>query len=418
VLPGARPVDSTDVPHDDEPQHLAELRATIEAALSGLLAGRDEHARVAVLGAGNDDLDSGRAYLGRLAEGGYSVPTWPVEHGGMGVGREEAVVVRSVLRQFEAPELYPWMVGLDLIGPTILTHGNDEQQARWLPKIRSGEEIWCQMFSEPDAGSDLAGLKARAVRDGDSWRVTGSKVWTSRAHYSQWGLLLARHDPSVPKHAGITAFALDMSAPGVTVRPLVQSNGDAHFNEVFMDEAVIPDADRIGAPGDGWRVAITCLAFERGALGGGLGVSNDQLQRLGRSIPAGPGGAVARDEWMRRVADFRIIGWTGQRAQAARQAGKGPGPEDSGTKLRANGLIKPLADLGVNLEGPAATVYPAGPDGKGAEPDEWQNLFLVSPSLSIRGGTDEIQRNILGERVLGLPPEPRVDKDKPFSDTV
>jgi alkylation response protein AidB-like acyl-CoA dehydrogenase len=310
---------------------------------------------------------------------------------------------------------------LDLIGPTISVYGNADQQTRWLPRIRSGEDIWCQMFSEPDAGSDLAGLKARAVRDGDGWRVSGSKVWTSRAHYSQWGLLLARHDPSVPKHAGITAFAVDMAAPGVTVRPLVQMNGDAHFNEVFLDDVWIPDSDRIGEPGAGWRVTITCLAFERGALGGGLGVSEDQLRRLGSALPATAG--VARDEWARRLADFKIIQWTGLRAQAARQAGKAPGPEDSGNKLRANALIKPLAALGMSVEGAAATVYGTpSPNGapeheQGAPADEWQSMFLMSPSLSIRGGTDEIQHNILGERVLGLPPEPRVDKDKPFSET-
>jgi alkylation response protein AidB-like acyl-CoA dehydrogenase len=313
--------------------------------------------------------------------------------------------------------MYPFLVGLDLIGPTILVHSTPEQQARWLPRIRSGEDIWCQMFSEPDAGSDLAGLKARARRDGDGWRVSGSKVWTSRAHYSKWGLLLARHDPDVPKHAGITAYGIDMTAPGVTVRPLVQMNGDAHFNEVFLDEVWMPDTDRIGAAGDGWRVAITCLAFERGALGGGLGVSEDQLRRLGAAISGlSAGSAVARDEWARRITSYRIIQWTGLRAQAARQAGKAPGPEDSGTKLRANALIKALAAQGVAVEGPAGGVY-ADSAGGPAEPDEWQSMFLMSPSLSIRGGTDEIQRNILGERVLGLPPEPRVDKDKPFSET-
>ena len=203
-----------------------------------------------------------------------------------------------------------------------------------------------------------------------------------------------------------------MSTPGVTVRPLVQSNGDAHFNEVFMDDAWVPDGDRIGEVGDGWRVAVTCLAFERGALGGGLGVSSEQFERLAAAIPDGPAGAVARDQWARRMADYRIIQWTARRVEASRQAGRMPGPEGSGHKLRANGLIKPLAALAVDVEGAAATVFPRG------ETDEWQSMFLMSPSLSIRGGTDEIQRNILGERALGLPPEPRVDKDKPFSETV
>jgi alkylation response protein AidB-like acyl-CoA dehydrogenase len=402
----------TDSSHGDGQGEDAELKAlrtrTVER-LEPVLKRRDASTRVGVLGAGSDDLESGRTYLDRLAEGGFAAPTWPVEHGGMGLSQPEADAVRSALGEFEAPDMYPFLVGLDLIGPTILVHGDTEQQARWLPRIRSGEDIWCQMFSEPDAGSDLAGLKAQAVRDGDGWRVTGSKVWTSRAHYSQWGLLLARHDTSVPKHRGITAFGLDLSTPGVTVKPLVQMNRDAHFNEVFLDDVWVPDPDRIGAPGDGWRVGLTCLSFERGALGGSLGVKVAQIERLRKLIRDDE--AVRLDQWAARMVDYRIIEMNDRRAQAARQAGRPPGPEDSGSKLRGTAMIKKLADLAMAVEGAAATV---GTD----DPDEWQNLFLVSPSLSIRGGTDEIQRNILGERVLGLPAEPRVDKDKPFSDTV
>jgi alkylation response protein AidB-like acyl-CoA dehydrogenase len=399
-----------DSPHDSG---LAGLRIQTTEALDQLLERRSADSRVGVLGAGSDDLESGRTYLRKLADGGYAVPAWPKEQGGMGLGQAEADTVRAVLTDFEAPDMYPFLVGLDLIGPTILTHGSDEQKARWLPKVRSGDDIWCQMFSEPDAGSDLAGLKARAQRDGDGWRVSGSKVWTSRAHYSSWGLLLARHDTSVAKHKGITAFGLDMSTPGVTVKPLVQMNGDAHFNEVFMDEVWIPDTDRLGGVGEGWRVALTCLTFERGALGGGLGIKVEQLQRLANQIPAGS--AVARDRWAASMTEFEISRWTEMRAQAARRAGRPPGPEDSGSKLRGTAMIKRLAALGLQVEGAAATV---GSGQAGGGDDEWQSLFLMSPSLSIRGGTDEIQRNILGERVLGLPPEPRVDKDKPFSDTV
>ena len=384
------------------------VRSRTIAELDGILERRRPDASVGILGAGSDDLDSGRAYLAKLAKGGYFVPTWPTEHGGMGLSGEEADAVRRALSLFDAPDLYPWLVGIGLVGPTILVHADEEQKARWLPGIRTGEEIWCQMFSEPDAGSDLAGLKAKAVRDGDGWRVTGSKVWTSRAHYSQWGLLLARHDPTVPKHKGITAFGLDMSSPGVTVRPLVQMNRDAHFNEVFMDEVWIPDSDRIGEPGDGWRVALTCLTFERGALGGGLGVNEDQVRRLATLVKDGD--TVARDAWGALMAEYLVIRYTGMRSEAARLAGRPPGPEDSGSKLRGTAMIKRLANLGVQMEGPAATVA--------ADDDEWMSMFLMSPSLSIRGGTDEIQHNILGERVLGLPPEPRVDKDKPFSETI
>jgi acyl-CoA dehydrogenase len=391
------------------PETLDLLRRRTVEALEPTLRRRDSNSRVGVLGAGSDDLESGRSYLAALAEGGWAVPTWPVEYGGMGLGPLEADAVRAGLREFEAPDMYPFLVGLDLIGPTILAHGDDAQKARWLPGIRSGENIWCQMFSEPEAGSDLAALRCRAERDGDGWRITGSKVWTSRAHYAQWGLLLARHDLSQPKHKGITAFGLDMSTAGVTVTPLSQMNGDAHFNQVFLDEAYIPESDRIGAAGEGWRVAITCLSFERGALGGGLGVKRDQLARLAALIPEGD--KVGRDRWAARMTDYRVTQMTAMRAAEARRSGRPPGPEDSGSKLRAAAMIKALASLGLAAEGAAATV---GTD----DPDEWQSMFLVGPSLSIRGGTDEIQRNILGERVLGLPPEPRVDKDRPFSDSV
>lgn len=388
-----------------------DFRALTRAALADLLTARRADHRGTVMGAGSDDFESGRRFLTALAEGGWAVPTWPVEHGGMGLSRGEADIVAQVLDEFETPDMYPFLVGLDLIGPTILAHGDDEQKSRWLPPMRSGDEIWCQMFSEPDAGSDLANLKARGVADGDSWRVSGSKVWTSRAHYSRWGLLLARTDVSVPKHAGITAFGVDLSAPGVSVRPLIQMNGDSHFNEVFLDDVVVPDADRIGSVGEGWRVAITCLSFERGSLSGDLGVTGDEIVALLGAVgdEHGPVSSVHRDRVLRSYTDLRIGQWTALRSQAARAAGRPPGPQDSGAKLTTNRMIKALADRAVAIDGPAATVV-------SEPPAPWQTTFLVSPSLSIRGGTDEIQHNILGERVLGLPPEPRVDKHKPFSE--
>lgn len=390
----------------------AERRNATVAELQQVLNRRRPDAPVSVLGAGSDDLEAGRVYLAKLAPGGYAVPSWPVEHGGMGLPSEEAAAVKEALAEFDAPDLYPWMVGLDLVGPTILAHGNEAQKARWLPGLRSGEEIWCQMFSEPDAGSDLAGLKARAIRDADGggWRVTGSKVWTSRAHYARFGLLLARHDTSVPKHKGITAFGLDLTSPGVTVKPLVQMNRDAHFNEVFLDDVWIPDMDRIDDVGAGWKVGITCLNFERGALGGGLGLTEEQIERLGRMIS--PDDRVRRDRWTRLYCQYRVAQWSAMRSEEARRAGKPPGPEDSMSKLWGTALVKGLADLAMSVEGPGSVA------GELGERDEWQDIFLMSPSLSIRGGTNEIQHNILGERVLGLATEPRMDKDKPFSETV
>jgi alkylation response protein AidB-like acyl-CoA dehydrogenase len=392
----------------DADQHPTDERAEVRAALGRLLTARRAGYHARVMGAGSDDFESGRAFLALLDEGGWAVPTWPEEHGGRGTDKAGAALIAEVLAEFETPDMYPFLVGLDLIGPTILTHGTEEQKRRWLPPLKSGEEIWCQMFSEPDAGSDLANLKTRATHDGDSWRISGQKVWTSRGHYAQRALLLTRTDPSVPKHRGITAFGLDMSAPGVTVRPLVQMNRDSHFTEVFLDDVVVSDADRIGDVGDGWRVAITCLSFERGSLAGDMGVTGEDVLGLAADGPAGPRSPAERERILRAYTTQRVIGLNAARAQAARERGRAPGPEGSGAKLNANRMIKEVASLALELQGPAGTLDEAE--------DRWKTTFLVSPSLSIRGGTDEIQHNIIGERVLGLPPEPRVDKDRPFSE--
>jgi alkylation response protein AidB-like acyl-CoA dehydrogenase len=377
------------------------LRAEVREALAVLLQPRSGEAGFSFLGAGQDDLEAGRRLLATLADGGWAVPTWPQQWGGRGASAEEAAVIAQELGRFDVPDLYPFMVAVALVAPVILTHGSGEQQARWLPAIKTGEEIWCQLFSEPDAGSDLAALSTRAERDGDVWRVTGQKVWSSRAHYSRWGLLLARTDPAVPKHRGITAFAVDMGAPGVEVRPLRQMNGDAHFNEVFLTDAPVADADRIGDVGDGWRVAITTLMHERGALGPGGGPGRKELLAL-----AAGADAVTRDRVAAVVTQLEVSRLTSLRARAAREAGRAPGPEGSGAKLRGASTIKAMADLAVDARGLGALI------GE----DDWLTLFLTAPSISIRGGTDEIQRNIVGERVLGLPSEPRIDKTVPFNE--
>jgi alkylation response protein AidB-like acyl-CoA dehydrogenase len=361
-----------------------------------------------VLGAGNDDLEAGRRYLGALAGSGLAVPTWPREYGGLGATPAQLGVVRAELGAFDVPDLYPYLVGVELVGPTLLAHGTPEQCARWLPKIATGEEIWCQLFSEPGAGSDLAGLAARADRQGDAWHARGQKVWTSRGAYSQWGLLLARHDPSVRKHEGITAFGIDMHAQGVDVRPLRQMNGDAHFSEVFLDDAFVADADRIGAVGEGWRVALTCLSYERGAstAGGTSGLLDvERLVALARArgVADSP---VVRDALARLIIEVRVMSYTARRARDSARAGR-PGPEGSGMKLRGSKMFRDYTELALRLLGADAACDPRG---------ELQTLFLTAPSLSIRGGTDEIQRNIVGERVLGLPTEPRVDRDRPFDE--
>ncbi len=383
-----------------------EFREWVRAELTTRLAARVAGEFTTILGSGSDDLETGRRYLQALAGSGLAVPSWPREYGGLDATPDQVGVVRAELAAFAVPDLYPYLVGLELVGPTLIAHGRADQCARWLPKIATGEEIWCQLFSEPGAGSDLAGLATRSTRDGEQWTVNGQKVWTSRGSYAEWGLLLARHDPTVPKHRGITAFGLDLRGAGVDVRPLRQMNGDAHFTEVFLDDAVVADADRIGDVGDGWRVALTCLSYERGAstAGGTSGLLDvnrliDLARAKGRASDP-----LLRDALARLVIESRVMGYTARRARDTALAGR-PGPEGSGMKARGAALFKAYTALAARILGADATIDPHG---------EWQTLFLTAPSISIRGGTDEIQRNIVGERVLGLPEEPRVDRSVPF----
>ena len=340
-----------------------------------------------------------------LARSGYAAPIFPDDAWGKGWPRDLANVVSETITEHGAIGP-PAGLGYLLTAPTIVAHGTDLQKADELLRILNGQDAWCQLFSEPGAGSDLAGLSTRAARDGDEWTVNGQKVWTSRGAYAQFGLLLARHDSSVRKHRGITAFGLDLRGAGVDVRPLRQMNGDAHFTEVFLDDARVDDADRIGEPGDGWRVALTCLSYERGAstAGGTSGLLDvgrlvELAQARGRSSEP-----LIRDALARLIIETRVMGYTARRAGDTALAGR-PGPEGSGMKVRGAALFKSYTALATRILGADGALDPHG---------EWQTLFLTAPSISIRGGTDEIQRNIVGERVLGLPEEPRVDRALPF----
>lgn len=385
----------------------------VRAALDGLLERRTEQTRLTSMGAGSDDLDDGRAYLAATVDGGWHVPTWPAAHGGRDASPAENALIGSVLREYVVPDLYPFAIGLGMVGPALLAHGTAEQQRRWLRPIASGTEIWCQMFSEPEAGSDLANVALSAERDGDEWHLGGQKTWTSRAMWAEWGICLARTDPAQPKHKGLTMFVLAMDAPGVEVRPLRQMNHDAHFSEVFVDGAVVPDEWRVGDVGEGWRVAMTILSHERagaGSRGGGDGA------KRGTRIPpwiADLAGTDALADEVRRAEAMSVHAadmasrWTGQRAADEARSGGSPGPAGSGAKLRTVSSYKRRAYLTNRSAGAAGMLE----DGHG------YIETVTAPSMSIRGGTDEIQRNILGERVLGLPGEPRLDRDVPWRES-
>lgn len=390
----------------------ADVRSWLASRLPPARARGDE-TPLEIMGAGegSEALPRARAFLAMLAERGWSAPGWPQQYGGAGLSTDRILALDEELRAFETPDLYMFSVGLRHAGSAILEYGSEAQKARWLPRIATGEEIWCQAFSEPGAGSDLASLATRAERRDDGWVVTGQKVWVSRAHAADWGLLLARTDPHLPKHRGITAFGLDMTADGIDVRPLKQINGDEHFNEVFFDSVWIPDEDRIGDVGGGWSVALSMLAGERtqtGGIGSAFGddqVVVDRLIELVRRCGADQDGDV-RQRLAEIIIDARLAQRTSARAVEVAKAGRKVGAEGSGDKLRKAALLKRAAALALSVQGPAGAV-----DG-----DEWANLFLTAPSMSIRGGTDEVLLNVIGERVLGLPSEPRVDKDIPFSE--
>jgi alkylation response protein AidB-like acyl-CoA dehydrogenase len=349
---------------------------------------------------------------------------YPAGLGGQGLPRTLQKVVDAEFAAVNAPTNRPERngIGLGMAAPTILAYGSDEQKKRWLRPLWTGEEVWCQLFSEPGAGSDLANLATRAVRDGDRWVVNGQKVWTSSAHIARRALLVTRTDPEQPKHQGLTYFSVDMTAPGVEVRPLRQATGEAEFNEVFLTDVVIGDADRIGAVGQGWAVSTATLMNERVALGaftfpregGMIGVSAETWRA--RPELRTPG---LHDRLLRLWAAAEVSRLAGERLRQQLAAGQ-PGPEGSGAKLVFARLNQEIADFQVELIGAEGLRYSdwtmRRPDGADFFGRDAGYRFLRSKGNSIEGGTSEILRNIVAERVLGLPPEIRLDKDKPWKD--
>ena len=381
---------------------------------------------------------SQEAWFETLAESGWAAPLWPERYGGRGASASEAIIFNQERQKIGAAPP-PRGIGVPMAGPTIIAHGTEEQKARFLPPMLRGEEVWCQLFSEPGAGSDLAAIQTRAELDGDTWRVTGQKVWTTHAQLARWGILMARHDPALPKHAGITYFICDMQAPGVEIVPLKEMTGEAIFNEVFLSDVEISDDLRVGAVGEGWKVSMTTLANERMALGlGGMGGASEateidlaeadaesSLETMGKFIARGPKALVAlteraglqndpliRDELARVYTMYEVNRFTGYRVTSALMKGQGPGVEASTGKLSYNLLVRAVADFLIRIAGAGALGAPD--DDKLLKTAE--RLNLVVPATSIYGGTDQIQRNIISERVLGMPKEPRGDAEIPFSE--
>ncbi|MCP5027622.1 MAG: acyl-CoA dehydrogenase [Actinomycetia bacterium] len=377
-----------------------------------------------------------------LAESGWGFPHYPNEWFGRGLAPDEAALVEA---QFRAAGAYgpPHGIATMMVAPLLLELGTEEQKQAWLPGIINGTDVWCQLFSEPGAGSDLAGVATRAELDGDQWIVNGQKVWTSGGHYAKRAILVARTDSDVPKHRGLTFFIIEMDQSGVEPRALVQMTGDAEFNEVFLTDAEVPVDDVIGEVNHGWGVALRLLSYERGSLDpeAEAGIQHD----LDHSIPAGryatgevhdgtqgymPKGseawallrqlitetgaadhATVRQDSARIYSWFEIAKYTAQRAAAAAEAGQLPGPEVSLGKLASVRLMRAWRDLALEVLGPAGQLADSDAPHNGL----LTQIALSVPGMSIAGGTDEIQRNIIGERVLGLPGEPRVDKDVPFT---
>jgi alkylation response protein AidB-like acyl-CoA dehydrogenase len=363
----------------------------------------------------HDIVEVAKAWQKRKSDGGWVCLHWPKEYGGRG-----ATPVERVIWQQEEGVYFkltsPFQIGEGMCGPTLMAYGSEADKRRYLPKIASGEEIWCQLFSEPSGGSDVAGLRTRAEADGDHWIINGQKIWTSGAHYSDYGILITRTDPNVPKHKGLTMFFIDMKSAGVEVRPIRQANGMREFNEVFFTNLRISDKQRLGAVGDGWNVSLTTLMNERMTIGARLATGFSELFEFCSNLMTEEGLAIDDRATRSKLANWAVknsgLKYTSMRAISALSKGERPGPENSIGKLVAGSMLQDIAMYAMDLQGASGML--TDPDGAEAA-GQFQAMLMSSPSTRIAGGTDEILRNIIAERVLGLPGDIRVDKDVPFN---
>ena len=364
---------------------------------------------------GPEALARGKDWQAKKAAAGFAGITWDPQWGGRGGTPIQQVIYSQEEARYNVSKGY-FDIGLGMCIPTLMTYGKPEQLERYVRPALRGEEIWCQLFSEPSAGSDVAGLRTRAVRDGDDWVINGQKIWTSGAHYCDYGILLVRTDPNAAKHAGLTMFFLDMKSPGVEVRRIKQISGTSNFNEVFFTNVRIPDAQRLGAVGAGWKVSITTLMNERLAVGEAPGPDSADILALVSSLELDGEPAIANPAVRERLADWYVktqgLKYTRFRSMTALSRGQTPGPEASIAKVISANKLQEIASFGMDLLGQSGAIM----DPELAPKQAWfQEALLYAPGMRIAGGTDEILRNIIAERVLGLPGDVRVDKTAPFS---
>ncbi len=363
------------------------------------------------------NMDEARAWQRKKAEAGYACITWPKEWGGGGGKAWQSVIFGQEEAKVNTPG-NPFAIGLGMCVPTVMTVGNEADKERFVKPAVLGEEIWCQLFSEPSGGSDAAAARTRAVRDGDDWVINGQKVWTSGAHFSDFGLLLTRTDPDVPKHKGLTMFWIDMKAPGVEVRPIHQMSGASNFNEVYFTDLRVKDSQRVGGVGEGWRVALVTLMNERLSVGGGGGGSGHRrVLKLASDISTLTGLASKDNGLREKIADWYVqaegLKYTTYRTMTALSRGQTPGPESSIGKVVSATVMQDMANTAMELEDQFGIIS----DPKLAPlAAAFQNSLMAAPGLRIAGGTDEILRNIIAERVLGLPQDIRLDKEVAFRD--
>ena len=366
---------------------------------------------------GLDYIGRAKLWQKRKYDAGWACIRWPEEHGGRGASAIEQVIWNQEEGRFNTPDSI-FGIGHGMCAPTMMTWATAEQNQRYLPKLASGDEVWCQLFSEPAGGSDLAALRTRAEKDGDDWVINGQKIWTSGAHYSDYGVLVVRTDPTAPKHQGLSYFFIDMKSPGIEIKPIKQISGGANFNEVYFTDVRIPDAQRLGAVGQGWQVSLTTLMNERASIGGGGGGCNfDSVFDLATRVDLDDQPAIKDKHVRAQLATWYAqesgLKFTGYRSMTALSRGETPGPENSIGKLVGAPKQQDMASFALDLLEASGAIW--DPDLSEAA-GMFQLTYMSSPGLRIAGGSDEIMANIIAERVLGLPQDIRVDKGIPFNE--